>query len=112
MILVPWLACAPEPDPAPPPPGRAVPTLDEAAWLAELRARRPELLREGNGSVRDPGWLALTLRPEYRQALLDHVYEDPAALIDAEYADDQRAADEAWASTLREAHRAFVPTGA
>jgi hypothetical protein len=91
--------------------GRALPpALDEPAYLAELQAQRPDLVVQHQGSVRDPAWQALVIRPRFRAELLagnDRTYE---TIVAREYTDAERASDASWAQSLRDAELAFDPT--
>ncbi len=86
------------------------PVLDQPRWLADLTAARPDLMRQHHGSVRDPAWQALVVRPRYRPELLADptlTYED---LVAREYTPADRAEDAAWAQSLRDAQAASTPT--
>lgn len=104
LILV--LACTRPSAPLPTP----VPTVDQPAWLAELVAHRPGLVRLHEGSVQDPAWEALVLRPRYRAAFLASETETVETLLAREYTDAQRTSDVSWVRSLRDARGAFVPT--
>jgi hypothetical protein len=87
-----------------------VPFLDAMAWFEELRTYRPELAAQHVGRIDDPGWQALVIRPQYREAMLLSATETYADLIAREYDDAARDSDLAWAQRLRDAQRALIPT--
>lgn len=85
-------------------------TLDEPAWLADLQAHRPELMTQHEGSIRDPAWQALVIRPQYRAELLATDTATYETLVAREYTAAQRVRDASWAQALRDAAATFVPT--
>lgn len=89
--------------------GAPVPHLDEPAWLDELAARRPDLLTTPTGSVSDPAWQALVVRPRYRPELLGSERLTYAMIVAREYTEAQRVSDARWAQSLRDAQAAFPP---
>src|SRR5690349_7994870 len=80
---------------------RAIPDLDELAWLAQLRRRRPELLVESGAGVRDPGWQALVIQPELRDELLASTGATWSSLVNERYSASLRADDEVWRASLQ-----------
>jgi hypothetical protein len=91
-------------------PGEPVPFLDEPAWLEELLERRARIMMMHEGSITDPAWQALVLRPRYRAAFLASDTDTYDAIVALEYTEEQRAGDAAWATALQDAQTAFVAT--
>lgn len=95
MLLL--LACSP---PAPPPTSVGeVPTIDEIAYLAALRDRRPDL-------VRADCWNNVTLKPRYRADVLSGT-RSYAALVAGTYTPAQRSGDLDWIRSNQRAELSF-----
>lgn len=87
-----------------------VPIVEEREWWQQLSARRPELAAQHSGTMRDPAYWALVIKPKYREELLS----DPAATWDTivlrEDTEALKQRDEEWADALRAFARTIQPS--
>jgi hypothetical protein len=91
-------------------PGSTVAVLDERAWLDELVAHRGALMMQHEGTMQDPAYWALVIKPKYRAELLTSPTATWDSILTREYTDALRASDRAWAESLRVVERAVQPT--
>lgn len=91
-------------------PGSQVPVLDERAWLEQLVVHRPALMMQHEGTMKDPAYWALVIKPKYRDEMLSDLTATWDTIIARENTDAVKASDLAWAAAARAVHAAVQPT--
>jgi hypothetical protein len=82
-------------------PQASVPVIEERAWWEQLSSRRPELAAQHTGTMRDPAYWALVIKPKYRDELLSTPGATWDTIVSREDTDALKARDRAWADALR-----------
>lgn len=82
-------------------PGASAPVLDERAWLDQLLEHRPALVMQHEGTMEDPAYWALVIKPRYRAELLTNSAATWETIVSREYTDALEASDLAWAESMR-----------
>lgn len=82
-------------------------TLDEPGYLSQLLVNRPVLMSMHSGSVQDPAYLALVIRPQFRDQILFHKPDTYQTIMTRQYSMEERASDVAWVKALQQAQLQF-----